>query len=163
MKIQSNYTVLYITKAYTNTGALTWHIEMILIEEKAAKMGKAQTSCKLGRCIDWHREQRGEAKPCPAGGNTDTKHHPGHCQVPKCCVIWWWQIIKGGNFKLEWLTLCYLHDKPATQARGFGSGNPLRASNKQPVSLSGVCIFLLWKDVLLAFTEHPANEFWRAS
>lgn len=46
MKIQSNYTVLHITKVYMNIGTLTLHTEMILTGEKAAKMGKAQTSFK---------------------------------------------------------------------------------------------------------------------
>lgn len=54
--------------------------------------------------------------------------------------------IKGSNFKLEGLTSCHLYNKPATKARAFGSGNQLHASNKQPISLSGICILLLPKD-----------------
>lgn len=51
MKIQSNYTVLHITRVDMNTDVLNLHTDMTLIEEKAAQMGKAQTSFKEGRGI----------------------------------------------------------------------------------------------------------------
>lgn len=46
MKIQSNYTVLHIKKVVMNTDAQNLPTDMTLIEEKAAQMGKAQTSFK---------------------------------------------------------------------------------------------------------------------
>lgn len=89
-------------------------------------------------------EQRRVRKNHIQQGVTQTSHHPAHCQASKCCVIWQWQIIKGSDFKLEGLTLCHSQNKPATQA--FASGSQLHASNKQPISLSGICILLLPKD-----------------
>lgn len=75
-----------------NTDALTLHTEMILTEEKAAKMGKAQRSIKEGAFIDteiesFGKEDRDEAKPHPARGNTDTNRHPACFQAPKCSVL----------------------------------------------------------------------------
>lgn len=46
MKIQSNYTVLHIKKVGMNTDAQNLPTAMTLMEEKAAQMGKAQTSFK---------------------------------------------------------------------------------------------------------------------